>query len=55
MALERNPGPESGISSKGQICWSDLAVPGGLGGGFGGFWSAFGGGVIVGTSGIGQY
>ena len=36
-------GPESGISLKGQIGWSDLAVPGGIGGGFGAIGGGFGG------------
>jgi hypothetical protein len=36
-------GPESGISLKGQISWSDLAVPGGIGGGFGAVGGGFGG------------
>jgi hypothetical protein len=35
-------GPESGISLKGQIGWSDLAVPGGIGGGFGAVGGGFG-------------
>jgi hypothetical protein len=35
-------GPESGISLKGQISCSDLAVPAGVGGGFGAVGGGFG-------------